>query len=213
MNHSTSGRLPGPLSSATGPAPAAVALSSAEAGLTHAEVADAVARATEVVTPHHLLLAWAGSSAAEPRESPFSERTALLAALPPRHAEELAAAAWPVVETGGRVHCARSCEPGTVVDELRATRATDLVVRGDLLCPIRRTLERELATGPIVTLAVFEGLQRDRDRGAEARRAALPALHAWLGSKLTTLWYAGEPADAETVTFFTRVGLPVRRLG
>src|SRR3954471_24860255 len=101
MNHSTSGQLPGPLSSATGPAPAAVVLSSAEAGLTRAQVADAVARATDVVTPHHLLLAWAGTgfSRAEPRESPFGGQTVLLAALPPRHTGELAAAAWPVVET------------------------------------------------------------------------------------------------------------------
>ncbi|MEV5718903.1 hypothetical protein AB0L41_33870 [Amycolatopsis mediterranei] len=97
--------------------------------------------------------------------------------MPPRHAGELAAAAWPVVESCGRVHCARSCEAEIVVDELRATQATDLVVRGDLLCPICRTLERELATGPIATLAVFEGLQRDRDSGAEAHRTALPALH------------------------------------
>ncbi|MFD9965521.1 hypothetical protein [Amycolatopsis sp. NPDC058986] len=167
-----------------------------------------------MVTPHHLVLALAGSTEefAAPPRNPFDAATLFMAALPPEDVGESADAARSVVAAGGRFHCARSLEAGAVLDELGAVQATDLAVRTDLLCLIRRTLERELAAGPIATLAVFEGLQRDPGHDAESRRASLPALHARLGSRLATVWCAGGPADAETVAFFTSTGLRVRGL-
>ncbi|MEC3974272.1 hypothetical protein [Amycolatopsis sp. H20-H5] len=186
-------------------------MSSPEVEFTRAELAEAVA--ADTVTPHQLILAWAQSNdgTTPPRVYPFAPETVLVAALPREDVDELAPGAFAVVQAGGRVHCVPVCRAEAVLAEVRAIRATDLVVRAGLLRLIRRTWEAELAAGPLSTLAVFEGLQHSAAHSSRARRALLPDLHARLGSQLITLWCAGEPADLETATFFSRAGLHIRR--
>lgn len=198
-------RPAGPLSSATGPAPAAIVLSSAQAGLTRAGVAYAVARATEVVTPHHLVLVWAGTgfSRAEPPGKPVRQTN--------RAAGRLAAAARR--RTGGgrvagrRIVRARALRPvlrggnrrrrtaGHAGHRPRGARRPAVPDLPDAGARARHRPDRHPGR---VRRTATRSRQR---RGSTPDRVA--CLAHWLGSKLTTLWYAGEPADAETVTFFT----------
>ena len=136
-----------------------------------------------------------------------------LSILPLNHMFEQTAGLMIPIASGASIYYAGSRNPRTIVEAMRASRATLTTMVPGLVRLLHKRIASALTSGPAWRRAGFRaalGLCRTaRAVGLRPERRLLRRIHEAFGGRMRFIVCGGAPLDAEPAAFFRDVGLPV----